>query len=391
MVNPSPISRCIPTWARPDPDLLSSHPDLAADFEKLKSDLAAPAPDLEKLGRNSDSFTQGLLDAFSDLEPVLAVISHFNDQITETLIQNRCREMEARGMGRPPRPFCWISMGSDARREQVVRTDQDNALIYGDTDPLEAMGKAPARGMTPDEWFEKLAQGVTRDLAAYGFALCKGEVMAVNPVWRRSLGEWTKALDQWVGSSDPMAIRKLTILLDFRGVWGETDLADALHAHVFDRFKSNPVVNHFLVRDDSLFATPRTFFGRLRTRRLPNGKRGFNIKTMGLAHLINAVRILAVNSEISTPSTLERLSALEVLGRITPGEHQEYKTAFLFLARMKIRNHLGRDPGLPSNQVVVSGLPPDKRRALDSALDTVTALQKRIQKNHNQAWMNFFN
>ena len=359
-------------------------PPLARTLDQLYSRLARPlAPeDLQALGADTDRFTRDLLDTFTDLEPVLATITQFNDALTDTVITQAQTDLDRQGMGPAPQPFCWSSMGSEARGEQVIRTDQDNALIYADPDPTQA-----AR---TDEWFHALAHQVTRDLAAFGFELCKGEVMAVNPVWRRPLSQWLRVLDKWVGSAEPEDVRKLTILLDFRGVHGAPHLADALHQRVFHLFKNNLSVNHYLVRDDNLFAAPRTFFGKIRTRR-HNGRACFNIKTMGLAHLINGIRILAVNREIATPSTLERLKALEAQGAITTKDHQAYKTAFLFLTRLKIRNHLIRDPHIPVNRVVVSELSPDKRQALEEALDTVVALQKRIHRSHNVAWMNFFN
>ncbi|MCG8566914.1 MAG: DUF294 nucleotidyltransferase-like domain-containing protein [Desulfobacterales bacterium] len=378
-------SRQIPLLPRPAH--LAAHPELGRPWKEFTARLShgpLSQDDLEALGKDADQITRTLLDSFTDLEPVLDGIAHLNDRVTRTILDEAVQTLDASGMGPPPRPFCWISMGSEARMEQVIRTDQDNALIYADDSPTDP-------NKNPDPWFAALAREVTRDLAAFGFSLCKGEVMAVNPLWRKSLDQWKRSLDQWVGSAEPEDVRKLTILLDFRGVYGDGTLADALHARVFELFKNNLSVNHYLVRDDNLFAAPRTFFGRIRTRRQPNGKRCFNIKTSGLAHLINGIRILAVNQEIATPSTLGRLTALEAQGTITPQEHQRYKDAFLFLTRLKIRNHLTPTPEIPVNRIILSQLPPDKRQQLESALDTVIALQKRIRRSHNVAWMNFFN
>lgn len=141
-------------------------------------------------------------------------------------------------------------MGSDARDEQVIRTDQDNALIYADPLPGQE-GRAAA-------YFKALAKEVTRALDAFGFTLCPGEVMATHPDWCRPLGQWLAALDNWVGSTDPDAVRKLTILLDFKAIFGDKRLAATLQARVFRNFEQHGSASHFLVRDDQLFAPPKT-------------------------------------------------------------------------------------------------------------------------------------
>ncbi|MCP4452101.1 MAG: hypothetical protein GY809_11610, partial [Planctomycetes bacterium] len=138
-------------------------------------------------------------------EPDLAIlfdrVSHFNAIVTCRIIQDKITERETLDQISPPLPFCWISMGSDARGEQVIRTDQDNALIYADP--------PPGREQEAMDYFNALARAVTHYLDQFGFSFCKGEVMATNPDWCRPLGEWLRALDSWVGSTDPMAIRKL--------------------------------------------------------------------------------------------------------------------------------------------------------------------------------------
>ncbi len=323
-------------------------------------------------------------------EPDLAIlfdrVSHFNAMVTCRIIQNKITELSTLHHISPPLPFCWISMGSDARGEQVIRTDQDNALIYAD--PL------PGREQEAIDYFTALARAVTHDLDQFGFSFCKGEVMASNPDWCRPLGQWLQALDSWVGSTDPMAIRKLTILLDFKAIFGDSRLAAMLQTRVFQNFARHSSASHFLVRDDQLFAAPKTRFNRIRTRRKNGCKHCFNLKTQAIAHLVNGARLFAVNHGIRIPSTLKRLEQLRDDEVITNGEYADYTRAFVFLTRLKLTSHLSKkltDNHLPNNCIDIAGVDSQPLKRLHQALSAVTRFQKKMADTYNQAWMNFFN
>lgn len=275
-------------------------------------------------------------------------------------------------------------MGSDARGEQVARTDQDNALIYADP---AADGEKEA-----DIYFEALAREVTRALDQLGFTLCPGDVMATNPEWRRPLSRWLAALDSWVGATDPDAVRKLTILLDFKPVFGDNRLAATLQNRVFENFKQHGSASHFLVRDDQLFAPPKTRFNRIRTRREKGCRKCFNLKTQAIAHLVNGARLFAVNHGIRIPSTLRRLTRLREEEVLSTEEWEEYTQAFITLTRLKLITHLsdGASP-LPANCVDIAALSKDTQSELTLALDAVTRFQKKMAGAYNQPWMNFFN
>jgi len=311
-------------------------------------------------------------------------VSLFNARVTTRIIHDKITLLETENDLAPPLPFCWISMGSDARGEQVIRTDQDNALIYADP--------VPGQEEAAKNYFTALAREVTQALDAFGFTLCPGDVMATNPDWCRSLSQWLTALDNWVGSTDPEAVRKLTILLDFKAIFGDNRLAATLQARVFQNFEQHGSASHFLVRDDQLFAPPKTRFNRIRTRREKGCTRCFNLKTQAIAHIVNGARLFAVNHGIRIPSTLKRLARLRDEGVLTDQEHDDYSHAFIFLTRIKFTAHLvGQKRSVPNNCIDLADLGLDKRQELSRVLDIVTRFQKKMAAAYNQAWMNFFN
>lgn len=370
-------------------DMSGRYRDLLADVEQ--ADFPGT---MQNTARRMDQWILDYLDRTTptgeDL-PLAGLFSHvsrFNARITSRIIQDAITTLETREHLTPPLPFCWISMGSDARGEQVIRTDQDNALIYADP--------PPGQSKTADIYFNALAGLVTQGLDRFGFTLCPGDVMATNPEWRRPLNRWLAGLDQWVGSTDPMAVRKLTILLDFKAVFGDNRLAAMLQTRVFKNFETHGSASHFLARDDQLFAPPKTWFNRIKTRRNGQCRRCFNLKTQAVAHLVNAARLFAVNHGIQVPATLGRLERLWEDRVITGQEYREISRAFVFLTRMKLTAHLtraqtGPESKLPNNCIDISRLAPEPLKQLGHALDAVTRFQKKAATTYNQAWMNFFN
>ncbi|WDP92498.1 MAG: hypothetical protein HUN04_23345 [Desulfobacter sp.] len=377
------------TAAEPQ-ELVSEYQGLMAGIEGTGCVLADPDRQAHRPTAALDNWIMAYLN-FRDsagkplpLPSLFDRVSKFNTALTTRIIQDSISRLEIQNSMVPPLPFCWISMGSDARGEQVARTDQDNALIYAD--PL------PGAEKEADIYFEALAREVTLSLDGFGFKLCPGNVMATNPEWRRPLNRWLGALDSWVGSTDPDAVRKLTILLDFRPVFGDNRLAATLQTRVFRNFEQHGSASHFLVRDDQLFAPPKTRFNRIRTRREKGCPRCFNLKTQAIAHMVNGARLFAVNHGIRIPATLKRLTRLRDEGILQPQEWEDYTLAFIFLTRLKLISHLERQgPSLPDNCIDITALEPDTKTKLALALDAVTRFQKKTAAAYNQPWMNFFN
>ena len=339
---------------------LKQHQDLFNIFSHILKSIKNPdfKLGLKELGKQVDQFTISVLNRMGNLEHVLEIISFLNETITCQIIQSAEKTLMKKSGQVQTIPFCWVNMGSDARQEQVVRTDQDNAIIY--TDP------AKDHEIETELFLKQLSTLVVEDLAAFGFKKCVGNVMAVNPVWRRSIYGWMRALDEWVGSAEPEDVRKLTIMLDFRAVYGNMTLAERVHSRVFELFGQSMSVSHYLTRDDQLFESPKTLFGKIRTHRSGSCKKCFNLKTSGLVHLINGIRILAVNNRIKKPSTLERMARLKEKQVLSTTEYNTYRSAFTLLMKMKIAHHfLGKkEAPLPDNCIDLSRLTNSQKKEL---------------------------
>ena len=76
-----------------------------------------------------------VIDLFSEglrVNYIGRLIAEINDKIMAKAVLLTIRELQME----PPVPFSIMVLGSEGRREQTLKTDQDNALIYDDTYPM---------------------------------------------------------------------------------------------------------------------------------------------------------------------------------------------------------------------------------------------------------------
>jgi len=78
--------------------------------------------------------------------------------------------------GPAPLAWAWLDLGSAARREFTLASDQDNALAYADPEPGEEAAV--------DAYFERLGSDVNDGLARCGIGVDNNGVLAGKRLWR---------------------------------------------------------------------------------------------------------------------------------------------------------------------------------------------------------------
>jgi CBS domain-containing protein len=342
---------------------------------------------LAKTSREVDSVLNGLMMEGARTEELLEIMSGLLDRLTRAVIRLSEKKMQSRGLGPPPVDYCWINMGSAARHEQTLRTDQDNGIIYADPDPAD-----PDACDNVQSYFFTLAGLIAEGLEACGFALCSGNVMASNPKWCRSLGQWKHCIKKWGDSSDPEDIRAMTIFLDFRPVWGNQALAESLWETIFKVLDRTQTATQLLTNDDLNHEKPIGLLGNVRTEKSGPYKDQFNLKTHGLVHLINGMRIYAMNHEIREPSTLGRLKRLTDKEVFSSDTADLLKTGFETLMMFKIQANVEKlaSGKVPDNYIQPSTMSRKQRNLLKDSLLAVVQMQKMISSDFSSAWSNFF-
>ncbi len=339
---------------------------------------------LAALSARIDRVLDALVEERAGVRETMEIMSRLNDRITRKVIALSEIQMKKDAWGPPPVDYCWINMGSAARYEQTLRTDQDNAIIYAD--PEDSIAR------TTFDYFQRLASLVVDGLVRCGFERCSGGVMATHPEWCRAISEWRHGVAGWMTSVDPEDTRTLTILLDFRSVWGNTSLADTLWSDIVAAFSGSMTAGHMLSRDDQKLVAPIGFLGKIITERSGPKKGRLNLKTAALVHMVNAVRLLALSRGIATPSTLERLDHRVDNKGLSPEDAAFYRAGFETLMMFRIRENLKRvrDGQPPDNTLDPRDLDKSETLLLKDALSAVAQLQKRISKGFHVPWMNYF-
>ncbi|MFH2128138.1 MAG: DUF294 nucleotidyltransferase-like domain-containing protein, partial [Pseudomonadota bacterium] len=178
-------------------------------------DKVASVGELVRLHPSIDRVVELLLRMGGSAREMLALVTEFNDRVTTKLISLTEEDMEHGGEGRPPVPYGWMALGSEGRREQTLRTDQDNALIFANV-PEASLERVKG-------WFLGFSERVVEGLVRCGFPRCTGGVMASNPDWCQSEADWHQTFLRWVSDPKPVTLRLGSIFFDFREIYAEAD------------------------------------------------------------------------------------------------------------------------------------------------------------------------
>ena len=132
--------------------------------------------------------------------------------------KQRLAELAEQELGPAPIPYCLLAMGSMARDEQLIVTDQDNALILDNSYDPALHG----------EYFAQFAKFICDGLAECGYTYCTGDIMATNPEWRKTRSEWEECFANWIDDPTPERLLNSSIFFDLLGVHGRVKWAEQL-------------------------------------------------------------------------------------------------------------------------------------------------------------------
>jgi signal-transduction protein with cAMP-binding, CBS, and nucleotidyltransferase domain len=312
-----------------------------------------------------------LLDEGVPATEVIGVVSEINLDIHRWVVE---RALAAAGAP-PPVPFTLLVMGSGGRGESQLAPDQDNGLILQDY--------PDARHGEVDAWFIPFAEDLNTRLEAAGFPLCKGHVMARNPVWRKTLAQWKAQFTLWADRRSPVALLFGDIAFDFRPVWGDPAPAEELRHHLMRTLAVHPAFLRALAAEDAKITVGLSFWGGFRDDAPDRPGVRTDLKRSGLMPLVAATRLLALKHGVAETGTRARLAALAARGPITRAEADGLAEAFERLAGALLRQQLddavaGRPPG---TLVELPALPKAEQAAIRAAMKRVAAFQKGVESS----------
>lgn len=242
----------------------------------------------------------------------------------------RFMELTLDDVGSPPVPFAFLTLGSNARHEMTMFSDQDNALIFSDVDQDEIDSIR--------RYFLKLADGVCSKLDKAGYPFCPGGVMAVNPRWCLSLSEWKQRFTSQTISASPQAILDINTFFDIHCAYGDESLVQKLQDHMLEITHENPEFFLHFARNCLSYQVPLGVFGRIRSEK-QDGVETMNLKD-SIVMLVNFARIYALKNQITTPSTLERIEKLSQKEIIQSQTFNDFTFAFDYLWHLRFYNQI---------------------------------------------------
>lgn len=274
-------------------------------------------------------------------------------------------------LGPPPVPYCWVGLGSQARGELGVASDQDNALILADR-----AGSDPGVGA----YFDELADRVCHGLARAGFPLCPGDVMASNPEWRRTRSRWRERIRDWVRTPEPEAMLHSQVFFDIRPVHGEHDYAAALRGEMAVQAQGSRRFLTHLARTACEWRPPLGFFRGLVVARRGEYRNTLDLKAGGIAPVVQMARLHALAGGLEEISTLDRLDAAAAAGVIGRSDAEDLAESFRFLRGLAHRHHVRQiEEGLPTdNNVDPSHLGAKDRHRLRAAFRIIAGAQDAV-------------
>lgn len=298
------------------------------------------------------------------------IITVINDAIGKRIQQIALSEMEKQNKGNPPVKFVWIGMGSEGRKAQTIRTDQDNGIIFENV-PEQDYEQVK-------NWFLNYAQIVVTGLNQCGFPLCTGNIMATNPSLCNSVEKWKEMFELIITKADSKQLLEASIYFDFRRIYGEKKLTDELWAFLFASMKMhNFFMRHF---SENLLEASRPPVKKWQWRiplELGITPPPFDIKREGTAPLDAAIRLLALHSEIRETNTLKRLQAILEKGNMPKLLADNVHVAFDFILKLRFKLEFTIDNKIESSDHLVDpkSLSRIELRKLKDALKTIYELQ----------------
>jgi len=263
---------------------------------------------------------------------------------------------------------CLFVMGSEGRGEQLLKTDQDNALVLRD-------------GYTPPDDLAGVCQHFSDALASFGYPPCPGLIMVSHPDWRRSQSEFAEQVRQWLLMPEADALMKLAIFLDAQPVAGDPALLDGLQkAARSTAAHSDALLARFAAAIEA-FGSSQGWWNRL--LHLGEMTSGMSLKKEGIFPLVHGVRSLAFQAGLAETGSAARLKALAARGIISPDQANDWTQCLHFLMDIRLKAGLAEmDRAQPvSGTVDAAALTTLERDLLKDALAVVRQFKQFLRQH----------
>ena len=272
---------------------------------------------------------QNSIDKNIPISHICSIVSELNNAISYRVLELAISKMATP----PPSKFAWINIGSQGRKEQLLLTDQDNALIFEDVEEENYQ--------QIQEYFLSLADFITRLLNEIGYSLCEDGMMANNPTWCKSVSEWNNQFAEWINFPGEKGVTINSIFFDYTFIYGDQHLVDQITDSIFKNSNNNQVFYAFLGANTLKSPQSLGFFKQFLVEEEGENKNLFDIKNRAINPLIDAARLLILSFGIrNINNTYSRFLKLAEIDPKNTGTYEACADSFLILTKFRTENGL---------------------------------------------------
>ncbi len=265
---------------------------------------------------------------------------------------------------------CLVVMGSEGRGEQILKTDQDNAIILADDCTLS------------EKELQEFTTHFTETLVDFGFPRCEGNIMVSNPYWCRKVSDYKDLIFTWVNKPSPDNFMNLAIFYDAICVSGNIELIKELKEYLFKASTNSlPFYAHF-AKIITSFDVPLGFFDGFVFKDKDNKhKNEINIKKGGIFIIVQGIRSLSLENKLLNTNTVKRITRLNEKGIIENELATELIMAFNFLTNINLKSNLEKlDKNEPiDNYINPNNLNTMEKDLLKESFKIVNKLKKKLE------------
>lgn len=317
----------------------------------------------EIIGKHSQlpRLIHSMLSGGTKVRTITWLITAFSDAILTKLLSFALDEL-----GQPPVPFAFITLGSEGRKEQTLKTDQDNAIIFRDN------GDA--------DWFLALGEKVCTWLDRAGYDFCQGGIMAKNPKWCRPLSSWKDYFSDWIHAPSPEDLLHTSIFFDLRFAFGDRQLVTDLIRHLHEQLSGWTGFFRNMAENAVYFKPPIGLFGRFQVAKKGPNKNCIDIKMANMP-IVDFARIHSLKNGFSDTGTQDRLYRLYEKRVLSRRAYNELDQAYSFLIQLRFREQIQRilvEKTKARNHINPKHLSSIERQMLKQVLKQIASVQNRL-------------
>jgi CBS domain-containing protein len=255
---------------------------------------------------------------------------------------------------------CFVVMGSEGRNEQIIKTDQDNALIIRDGIDVEQ--------------YRPYMEEITKTLIDFGYPPCEGNIMVSNPFWCKSFQAYKDETKKWIEAPDMQNYMDLAIFFDSFSVAGDKELLIQLKDDLFNKLHDKDVFMAYFAKATLTFDTP-SIVANFMTK-----THYIDIKKAGIFPIVQGIRSLALRERIRETTTEKRIRILEQRKVLATNMANELLEAFDVLCTLRLKAQLLKlhDNKKINNDIDTHSLGKIERDLLKDSFKIVTDFKKFI-------------